>query len=113
MDKNELDIQILAEKLNSLIPLIDAFVEKLEEKDYELLEETREILKDKIQKNNSALPIIMACGGNYDDVEDRFKLETLSILITLFKTRKEYRDEMIKAKQHEMDMENILNLFGL
>ena len=87
-DKKE-KAQILADKLNNILPLIDGFMNSLNEEDYELLEESRQALKERINVNTSAMALIIACGGNYDDTEDRMKIKTLDCLIDLIKARKE------------------------
>ncbi len=106
-------VQILADKLNNVLPLIDSFMNSLNDEDFELLKETKEVLKEKINTNNSALTLILACGGNYDDIEDRFKIKTLDCLIDLIKTRKEFKEEQTKAQKKQENMQEVLNIFGL
>lgn len=111
-DKKE-KAQILADKLNSILPLIDSFMDSLNEEEFELLEESRQALKERINKNTSAMPLILACGGNYDDTEDRMKIKTLDCLIDLIKVRKEYKEEKIKAQEKQQNIQEVLNLFGM
>lgn len=105
--------QILADKLNNILPLIDGFMNSLDDEDFELLEESKQALKQRININTSAMPLIMACSGNYDDTEDRMKIKTLDCLIDLIKTRKQFREEKIKAQNKQQNMQEVLNLFGI
>ena len=66
-------VQILADRLQSLLPLVDIFVNNISDEDFELLETAKDGLKDKINYGNSASVLIMALGGNYDDTEDRIE----------------------------------------
>lgn len=111
-DKKE-KAQILADKLNNILPLIDGFMNSLNEEDYELLEESRQALEERINVNISAMALIIACGGNYDDTEDRMKIKTLDCLIDLIKARKEYKEEKIKAQEKQKNMQEVLNIFGM
>ena len=112
IDKKE-KVQILADKLISTIPILDMFMESLSDEDFELLDECRDSLKDKININNSAQALIGACGGYYDDTEDRMKLKTLDLLVDFIKTRKEYRDKMIELKERKSKQQEVLKLFGM
>lgn len=109
-DKN-VKIQILADRIMSLLPLVDGIMESMDEEDFELLEETRECLKDKINYGNSASVVIMALGGNYDDTEDRMKIKTLDSLIELIKARKEYRQELLKQQESQKNRQEAINIF--
>lgn len=113
MDDKQLKVEMLADRLSSILPLIDGFAESLSEEDNELLIEAMETLKNKINRNNSALPIIFACGGNYDDAEDTMKLKTLDCLINLIKIRKEYKEIMLQSQKEKDNMQQVLKLFDL
>ena len=113
MDNKKEKAQILADKLTALLPLIDGFMNSLDDEDFELLEETKKSLKEKININNSAMPLIMACGGDYNDTEDIMKLKTLECLIELIKARKEYKDSLLEIAQEKQNNEDVLRLFGL
>lgn len=110
-EDKKIKIQILADKLMSLLPLVDGFMESLTDEDYELLEETRNCLQDKISYGNSAAIVIIALGGNYDDTEDRMKIKTLDCLIDLLKSRKEYREEMLKKQEEQKNRQEAINIF--
>ena len=103
--------QILADKLNDILPLIDGFMNSLDDEDFELLETAKDGLKDKINYGNSASVLIMALGGNYDDTEDRMKVKTLDCLIELIKTRKEYREELLKKQEKQKNKQEAIDMF--
>lgn len=113
MRMNKEKTQVLADKLSLILPIIDNFMNELDDKDFELLEQSKEVLEEKINTNNSALVIINACGGDYDDTEDRMKVKTLECLIELIKVRLEYRDEMLKKEKQKDNEQEVLKLFGL
>ena len=112
-EDKKIKIQILADRLTSLLQLVDGFMESLTDEDYELLKETKDCLQDKINYGNSASVAIMALGGNYNDTEDRMKIKTLDCLIDLIKARKEYKEEKIKAQEKQKNMQEVLNIFGM
>lgn len=95
----------------SLLPLVDGIMESMDDGDFELLEETRKHLKDKINFGNSASVVIMALGGNYDDTEDRMKVKTLDCLIELIRTRKEYREELLEKQKEQKNRQEAINMF--
>lgn len=95
----------------SILPLIDGFMESMEDEDFELLEKAKESLQDKINYGNSASVLIMALGGNYDDTEDRMKMKTLDCLIQLIKTRREYREELLEKQKKQANRQEAINLF--
>lgn len=103
--------QILADKLNDILPLIDGFMNSLDDEDFELLETAKDGLKDKINYGNSASVLIMALGGNYDDTEDRMKVKTLDCLIELIKTRKEYREELLEKQEKQKNKQEAIDMF--
>ena len=55
----------------------------------------------------------MACGGNYDSLEDEMKLKTLELLIILIKTRINYREELRKKQKQNLNKQEILKIFGI
>lgn len=106
-------IQALADKLSLIFSIINNFMNELDDEDFELLKQNKEVLEDKINTNNSALALICACGGDYDDTEDRMKVKTLECLIELIKVKLEYRDEMIKREEEKDNKQEVLKIFGL
>ena len=113
MNDKEIKIQLLADRLQNLLQLVDIFIDNLEDGDFELLEQTKESLINKINTNNGALPIIMAFGGTYDDTEDKAKVDTLDCLISMIKTRKELREYLLQAKKQKDNMKDVLSIFGV
>lgn len=113
MNDKKIKIQLLADKLQGLLQVTDIFIDSLEDGDFELLEQTKESLINKISTNNGALPVIMACGGTYDDTEDRAKLETLDCIITMIEIRKELRDYLLQAEKQKENMQDVLSIFGV
>ena len=111
-DKKE-KAQILADKLYGILPLIDSFMNSLNDEDFELLKESKQALEDRISKNNGAMALIYACGGTYDDTEDYMKIKTLDCLIDLLKARKEYREEKIRTEKENKNKQEVLKLFNL
>ena len=93
-------VQILADRLQLLLPLVDGFVNSISDEDLELLEMARNSLEDKINYGNSTLVVTIALGGNYNDTEDRMKMKTLDNLIQLIKTRKEYRETLLEEQKN-------------
>lgn len=104
-------VQILADRLQSLLPLVDGFANSMSDEDFELLKIAKEGLKDKINYGNSASVVIMALGGNYDDTEDRMKVKTLDCLIELIKTRKEYREALLEKQEKQKNRQEAINMF--
>lgn len=104
-------VQILADRLQSLLPLVDIFVNNISDEDFELLETAKDCLQDKINYGNSASVVIMALGGNYNDTEDRMKVKTLDCLIELIKTRKEYREELLEKQEEQKNRQEAIDVF--
>ena len=91
--------------------LVDGFIESLNDEDYELIKETRNCLQDKINYGNSASVVIMALGGNYNDTEDRMKIKTLDCLIDLLKSRKEYKEALLKQQEEQKNRQEAIDVF--
>lgn len=111
IEDKKIKTQILADKLIPLLQLLDGFMESLTDEDYELLKETRVCLQDKINYGNSASALIMALGGNYDDTEDRMKIRTLDCLIDLLKSRKEYKEALLKQQEEQKNRQEAIDVF--
>ena len=107
----KIKIQILADRLTSLLQLVDGFMESLNDEDYELLKETKDCLQDKINYGNSASVVIMALGGNYDDTEDRMKIKTLDCLIDLLKSRREYKETLLEQQEEQKNRQEAIDVF--
>ena len=111
IEDKKIKIQILADRLTSLLQLVDGFMESLNDEDYELLKETRDCLQDKINYGNSASVVIMALGGNYNDTEDRMKIKTLDCLIDLLNSRKEYKEGLLKQQEEQKNRQEAIDIF--
>ena len=111
IEDKKIKIQILADRLTSLLQFVDGFMESLNDEDYELIKETRNCLQDKINYGNSASVVIMALGGNYDDTEDRMKIKTLDCLIDLLKSRKEYKKALVKQQEEQKNRQEVIDVF--
>lgn len=111
IEDKKIKIQILTDRLTPLLQLVDGFMESLTDEDYELLKETRDCFQDKINYGNSASVAIMALGGNYDDTEDRMKIKTLDCLIDLLKSRKEYKEALLKQQEEQKNRQETINIF--
>lgn len=106
-------IQSLADIVEFLLQQIDLYMQTMTEEDFDLLDRTKKELENKISKNMSALPIIIACGGNYNSMEDEMKLKTLNLLIELIKTRIKYREVLKEQQVNNKNKKDILEIFGL
>lgn len=111
MENKKEKAQKLANKLNDILPLIDGFMNSLNDEDFELLEESKQALKERINTNTSAMPLITACGGNYNDTEDRMKIKTLDCLIDLLKIRKEYKKALVKQQEEQKNRQEVIDVF--
>lgn len=110
-EDRKMKIQILADKLMTILPLIDGFMEEMSDEDFNLLEEAKEKLQDKINYGNSALVVITALGGNYDDTEDIMKINTLNCLVELLRARKEYREAILEKAKEQKNRQEAIKLF--
>ena len=106
-------IQSLADIVEFLLQQIDLYMQTMTEEDFDLLDRTKKELENKISKNMSALPIIIACGGNYNSMEDEMKLKTLNLLIELIKTRIKYREVLKEQQVNNKNKKDILEIFRL
>ena len=111
IENKKIKIQILADRLTPLLQLVDGFIESFTDEDYELLKEAKDCLQDKINYGNSASVVIMALGGNYDDTEDRMKIKTLDCLIDLLKSRKEYKEALLKQQEEQKNRQEAIEIF--
>ena len=116
MNKEEQRIQLLADQLQSFLTITDSFVSELSDDDYEILKKARETLLANINIKQSAATLAMAFGIEQDTLDEKYKAKTIDNLISLFKTRKEYRTELIKKaksdKLKEQNRKEIMKLFG-
>ena len=112
MDRAE-EIKEFSESLKTFFIMFDGLFLYTENAE-ELLTEARESLKEKILRNESALPVIMAMGGNYDSDIDNAKVEELNALLGLLKARQHLRQETIqKNKRNDTNTELLSRMFGI
>ena len=103
-------IEAYAEKITSFFYLFDmTFLSDPKAEQY--LEEARESLREKISKNESALPVILALGGDYDSGLDRAKLGEIDAILSLLEARKNVRSETFAA--HDRTGRNAATLKAL
>lgn len=106
-------IQEFAELLQTFFIVFDGYFLHDPEAE-ELLTRAKESLKEKIQRNESALPVIMALGGRYDSEIDRAKVKELEALLSLLGARKELQTATLKESRRDRDAEASLQaLFGI
>ncbi len=108
--------QVLADKLQPLLMVVDIFVQELEDEDFELLEESKNILKNHISLQHSAITLTMAFGINTDTFDEEYKLKTLEQLIEFLKIRRNYYEDMKKHLENQKNIEQnrkeLMNIFG-
>ena len=113
MEDTKEKVEALSFVLKELLQQVDMFTQPLTKEDFDLLEKAKKGLENKISKNMSALPLIMAFGGNYDSTEDEMKLKTLNLLIELIKTRIEFREKMNEQIKRNANLKEALKLFDI
>lgn len=79
----------------------------------QLLSDTLKSLKDKINRNKSALPLIIAMGGHYESGIDRAKIDEVESLLNLLKARKKLRVETQTSYEKQKNNLELLSLFGI
>lgn len=104
-------IQAIADVIQDLLQQVDIFTQVLTIEDFELLEEAKSSLKEKISYKQSAMPLLFAIGAEADTTEDEMKLKTLNLLIDLMKARIEYREELIELEKEKKNKKDAVNLF--
>lgn len=104
-------VQAIADIIQDLLQQVDLFTQVLSKEDFEILEEAKETLKNKISYKQSASPLLFAIGADADTTEDEMKLKTINLLIDLMKTRIEFKEEMIKLQEERKNKQDAVNLF--
>ena len=105
-------IEEFAESITSFFLVFDGLF--LHEEDAEdLLKEVQKSLEEKISHNETALPLIIAMGGNYDSDIDRAKVEETKALLNLIKARKKLQEAIEKTHRKNNSNAALLALFGL
>lgn len=106
-------VKLIADTIEHLMNQIDLFVNQMTYEDIEILIESKESLEEKISRNESAMALIFALGGNYDSSEDEMKIETLNCLIKIIKARNKYRDKVLKQREEIKKRQETLRMLGL
>lgn len=115
MDKEEKEkrVKLIADTIEYLMKQIDLFVNQMTYEDIEILIESKEALKEKISRNESAMALIFALGGNYDSSEDEMKIETLDCLIKIIKARNKYKEKLLEQREQIKKRQEALRMLGL
>ena len=115
MDKKEKS-QLLADKIQPMLQLIDMFMNDMSDDDFKLLKESEETLMEHISMQHSAITLSSAFGIETDTLEEEHKLKTLKILILLLEERKQYKEDMIQKQIEketiERNKKELMNIFG-
>lgn len=111
MEKQEriLDLSI---KLEGIIPIIDLFVQDIDNEDIELMEEVEKQLISKIGYSESAMVLLTAMGSNYNKEEDEMKLKTISYLIKIIEARKNGINKIKENHNKEIKKREMLEMIG-
>ena len=104
-------VQAIADIIQSVLQQVDIFTQVLTKEDFEILEEARSELENKINYKQSAMPLLFAIGADPDTTEDEMKLKTINLLIELIKARIEYKEEMLKLQEKNQKNQEAMNLF--
>ena len=115
MNKRE-HAEILADKLQPMLQMIDIFVNEITDEDIELLKESEQVLLNHINLQHSAATLTLAFGINTNTLEEEHKAKTLKILIELFKERKQFQQDIIEQQKQEniinKNRQELMNIFG-
>ena len=107
MEKEEKEkrVKLIADTIEYLMKQIDLFVNQMTYEDIEILIESKEALKEKISRNESAIALIFALGGNYDSSED--------CLIKIIKARNKYKEKVLEQREQIKKRQETLKMLGL
>lgn len=112
-EEKEKRIKLIAETIEYLMKQIDLFVNQMTYEDIEILIESKEALKEKISRNESAMALIFALGGDYDSSEDEMKIETLDCLIKIIRARNKYKNKVSEKQEEMKKRQETLRMLGL
>lgn len=105
-------VKEFAESLSNFFLVFDGLF--LHEEDAEqLLNDVKKSLEEKISRNETALTLILAMGGNYDSGVDRAKVEQIDALLDLVKSRKNLQKATEAEHRKNSRNADLLALFGL
>ena len=112
-EEKEKRIKLIAETIEYLMKQIDLFVNQMTYEDIETLIESKEALKEKVSRNESAMALIFALGGDYDSSEDEMKIETLDCLIKIIRARNKYKNKVLEKQEEIKKRQETLRMLGL
>lgn len=112
-EEKEKRIKLISDTIEYLMSQIDLFVNQMTYEDIEILLECKNTLKEKISRNESAMALILALGGNYDSSEDEMKIETLDCLIRIIKARNKYKNKVLEEQEKMKKRNEALKMLGL
>lgn len=104
-EEKEKRIKLIAETIEYLMKQIDLFVNQITYEDIEILIESKEALKEKISRNESAMALIFALGGDYDSSED--------CLIKIIRARNKYKNKVLEKQEEMKKRQETLRILGL
>lgn len=108
-----MEIKQFAQQLQGFFQIFDAFFLDEPEKK-RLLARAKKTLEEKILRNESALPVIMALGGRYDSNIDKAKMEELGALVELIQAREALRTATVEWDCKERDdQETLRTMFDI
>lgn len=106
------EIKVFSEAIMSFFTVFDGLF-LYNDKAEELLQETKSSLEEKVLRNESCLPVIIAMGGSYDSNVDRAKIKEIEALQQLLKARKSLQAESELQRIHNSRKNDFLRAFGL
>lgn len=112
-EEKEKRVKLIADTIEYLMNQIDLFVNQMTYEDIEILIECKDSLKEKISRNESAMALIFALGGNYDSAEDEMKIETLDCLIRIIRARNKYKNKVLEEQEKMKKRNEALKMLGL
>ncbi len=102
----------LANKIKILFAYLDnLFIEEDLCEDFLLL--TKKRLEDKILHSETALPVLLSMGCDYDSTVDRAKVNELTALLDLIKARENLRAAVENERKRKVDKTDMLRQLGL
>ena len=84
-----------------------------DEKAVGYLEATRDSLRDKANRNEGLLPVIIAMGESYDGAIDRAKADEAAAMLDLLAARRRLRDAVVSREKEKEKKAQIRALFGI
>lgn len=111
MDYEE-KVKLFADNLKDFFMYFDTVFCAFEDSE-QMLDDTLKSLKNKVNQNETALPLIIALGSSYDSTIDKLKIKEIEALIQLRKTRLELGAAVKEENRQKEANKEILSFFGL